>query len=81
VCITCAGKGNFALRTFVACRFVELHEILSVEIEARLRMAAVVESLRYSREGTQRVTACAVGLLRRDMELLDKEIEERRGFE
>jgi len=43
--------------------------------------AVDVESLRYSREGTQRVTAGAVDFLRGDKGLLDEATEVSRGIE
>jgi len=44
-------------------------------------MAVDVESLRYSHEATQRVTADFVGFLRGDKGLRYAAIEERRGIE
>jgi len=61
-----AAERSLYMRTLFGRRFVELREICSLGIGVGSEMAVDVESLRYCREGTQRVTAGANGFLRGD---------------
>jgi len=81
VTLTCAASGSLDMRTLFVGRFVEFREISCLAIGMGSEMSVDVESLRYSREGTQRVTAGAVGFLGGDKGLLDEATELRRGIE
>lgn len=72
VTLTCDAEGSLDMRTLFGRRFVEFREICSLGMGVGSAMAVDVDSIRYSREGTQGITAGAVGFLRRDKGLLDK---------
>jgi len=80
VTFTCAAEGSFDMRTLIGRRFMELRDVWSLGMEVESEMAVYVESLQYSREGTQRVTAGAAGFLCGDKGLQDEAAEVRRSI-
>jgi len=63
VTFTCAVEWSLDMFTLFGYQFEDLFKIWSLRIKVGSAVAVDVESLRYFRESTRRVTAGAVGFL------------------